>query len=294
MQLLEGNKVCEEIIGEIAGFTARLKEKGERLPHLAAILVGDDGASKTYVAAKVKACERAGMLSTLLTFPGDISEERLLEAIRELNERDEVDGYIVQLPLPGHISESRVIEAIDPAKDVDGFHPQNLGNMVLSQKCFIPATPKGIVELLRRYQIDTTGMHCVVLGRSHVVGLPVAILMQRNMNPGNATVTIVHSKSKEVAEMCRRADILIVAVGRPEMVTAGMVKPGAIVVDVGITRVTDDTKKSGFRLAGDVKFSEVSSMCSFITPVPGGVGPMTIAALLQNTVQAHEQRGRGK
>lgn len=293
MQLLEGNKVSEQIIAEIAEYTQRCKSAGNRVPHLAAILVGDDGASKTYVAAKVKACERAGMDSTLIEFPSDVDEAKLLQLIHELNARNDLDGYIVQLPLPKHIDEVRVIEAIHPDKDVDGFHPQNLGKMMLSQDCFIPATPKGIIELLRRYQIDTVGKQCVVLGRSHIVGLPVAILMQRNMNPGNATVTIVHSKSKDVEEICRRADILIVATGRPEMVTADMVKPDAVIVDVGITRIADESKKSGFRLAGDVNFSEVSPLCSFITPVPGGVGPMTIAALLQNTMQAHERRGDG-
>ena len=210
--------------------------------------------------------------------------------MRELNDNPDIDGYIVQLPLPFHINESRIIEAVDPAKDVDGFHPQNLGRMMLSKECFIPATPKGIMELLRRYEIATEGKNCVVLGRSHIVGLPVAILMQRNMNPGNATVTIVHSKSKGVEEICRRADILIVATGRPEMVTGDMVKPGAVVVDVGITRIPDASKKSGFRLVGDVHFDQVAPLCSYITPVPGGVGPMTIAALLQNTVQAFERR----
>lgn len=294
MELLEGNKVSEQIISEIAAYTAECKTSGSRVPHLAAILVGEDGASKTYVAAKVKACERAGMQSTLITLPADITEFELLQTIQELNARMDVDGYIVQLPLPKHIDESRVIEAIDPNKDVDGFHPQNLGRMMLSQECFIPATPKGIIELLRRYNIDTVGKECVVLGRSHIVGLPVAILMQRNMNPGNATVTIVHSKSKDVEGICRRADILIVATGRPEMVTADMVKPGAVIVDVGITRIPDESKKSGFRLAGDVNFAQVSPVCSFITPVPGGVGPMTIAALLQNTRQAHERRGGSK
>jgi methylenetetrahydrofolate dehydrogenase (NADP+)/methenyltetrahydrofolate cyclohydrolase len=294
MQLLEGNKVSEQIIAEIAEYTQRCKSAGNRVPHLAAILVGDDGASKTYVAAKVRACERAGMDSTLIEFPRDITEVKLLQTIHELNARNDIDGYIVQLPLPKHIDEARVIEAIHPDKDVDGFHPQNLGKMMLSQESFIPATPKGIIELLRRYHIDTVGKHCVVLGRSHIVGLPVAILMQRNMNLGNATVTIVHSKSKDVEEICRRADILIVATGRPEMVTAHMVKPGAVIVDVGITRIADESKKSGFRLAGDVNFSEVSPLCSFITPVPGGVGPMTIAALLQNTMQAHERRGGSK
>ena len=291
MQLLEGNKVSEKIIEEIALFTAAQKAANLRVPHLAAILVGDDGASRTYVAAKVKACERAGMRSTLLTFPSDIDEEKLLTSMRELNGNPDIDGYIVQLPLPFHINESRIIEAVDPAKDVDGFHPQNLGRMMLSKECFIPATPKGIMELLRRYEIATEGKNCVVLGRSHIVGLPVAILMQRNMNPGNATVTIVHSKSKGVEEICRRADILIVATGRPEMVTGDMVKPGAVVVDVGITRIPDASKKSGFRLVGDVHFDQVAPLCSYITPVPGGVGPMTIAALLQNTVQAFERRG---
>ena len=294
MQLIEGIKISGQIIDEIAEYTSGLRSKGLRAPHLAAVLVGEDGASKTYVAAKVKACERAGMESTLITMPENITEAKLLQTIVELNERDDIDGYIVQLPLPSHINETRVIEAIRPDKDVDGFHPQNLGKMMLSQECFIPATPKGIIELLRRYEIDTTGKHCVVLGRSHIVGLPVAVLMQRNMYPGNATVTILHSKSKDVEETCRHADILIVATGRAEMVTANMVKPGAVVIDVGITRIPDDTKKSGFRLAGDVHFDDVAPKCSYITPVPGGVGPMTIAALLQNTRQAHERRGVSK
>lgn len=283
-QIIDGKETSNTIKEEIAKEVEQIKAQGGKIPHLAAVLVGEDGASQTYVNAKVKACEKIGFKSSLIRKDASISEEELLQIIDELNNDDDLDGFIVQLPLPDHINEQKVTEAIAPEKDVDGFHPTNLGRMVLNLPTFLPATPNGIMELLGRYNIDTVGKHCVVMGRSHIVGSPMSILMGRNTNPGNSTVTMVHSRTQNVKEITQQADILIVAVGRPEFVTADMVKDGAVVIDVGIHRVEDSTKKSGFRLLGDVKFDEVASKASHITPVPGGVGPMTIAALLKNTL----------
>jgi len=290
MTLLDGKKTSEDIRKEIAVKVADLKKAGKKIPHLAAVLVGSNGASLTYVNAKVKACEEVGFGSTLVQLPETISEKDLLLKVKELNENPDIDGYIVQLPLPKHIDEHKVTMAIDWTKDVDGFHPQNLGRMLLNLPCFLPATPYGIVQLLDRYNVETSGKHCVVIGRSHIVGSPMSILMARNSKVGNCTVTLTHSKTKNLAEICRSGDILIAALGKAEFLTADMVKQGAVVVDVGITRVDDPSKKSGFKLLGDVKFDEVAPKCSFITPVPGGVGPMTIASLMMNTLQAIELR----
>jgi methylenetetrahydrofolate dehydrogenase (NADP+)/methenyltetrahydrofolate cyclohydrolase len=286
MTLLDGLATSRQIKTEIALSVEKLVREGGRPPHLAAVLIGDDGASLTYVTSKVKSCEEVGFRSSLIRKDDSVSEAELLELIAQLNSNDELDGYIIQLPLPKHVDEKKVLLAIDPRKDVDGFHPENVGRMVLGLPCYLPATPGGIIELLRRYQVPTEGMHCVVIGRSHIVGLPMSILMQRNTSPGNCTVTITHSKTKGLDELCRQADIIVAALGRPEFLKGDMVKDGAVVIDVGITRVSDATKKSGFRLLGDVEFSSVSPKCSFITPVPGGVGPMTIVTLLQNTLQA--------
>jgi methylenetetrahydrofolate dehydrogenase (NADP+)/methenyltetrahydrofolate cyclohydrolase len=292
MQILDGKSTAEQIKAEIAEEVIRIKARGGKVPHLAAVLVGNDGASETYVANKVLDCKQVGFDSTLIRLPADISEQALLEHISQLNNNADIDGFIVQVPLPKHIDETRVTLAISPAKDVDGFSPANVGRMCLALPTFISATPNGVMELLKRYQIDTAGKHCVVVGRSNIVGTPMSILMSRNSNPGNATVTLVHSRTPNMAEICKTADILIVAIGKPDFVTADMVKDGAVVVDVGITRVPDASKASGFRLTGDVHFESVKSKCSFITPVPGGVGPMTRASLLQNTLKAqalHEQ-----
>jgi methylenetetrahydrofolate dehydrogenase (NADP+)/methenyltetrahydrofolate cyclohydrolase len=285
-QLLDGKRCSEAVRAEIAQGAAEVKAKRGRPPHLAAVLVGNDGASKTYVESKVKACEEVGFRSTLVRLPETISEEDLLSRIQSMNADPDLDGFIVQLPLPSHIDEERVTLAIAAHKDVDGFHPENIGRMVLGLDGFLPATPAGIVELLRHYRIETAGKHCVVIGRSHIVGTPMSILMSRNSYPGNCTVTLTHSRTHDLSAITRQADILIVALGKPEFVTASMVKPGAVVVDVGIHRVPDTTKKSGFRLVGDVKFSEVAPLCSWIAPVPGGVGPMTITSLLLNTLKA--------
>lgn len=291
MILLDGNKTSDDIKLEIAERVGQLKAQGKKVPHLAAVIVGNNGASLTYVNAKVKACEKVGFESSLIALPETISEKDLLQKIAELNANPEIDGYIVQLPLPGHIDEHKVTLAILPSKDVDGFHPENLGRMVLNLPCFLPATPAGIVELLDRYNVETSGKSCVVVGRSHIVGSPMSILMARNSKVGNCTVTLTHSKTKNLKELCQQADIIIAALGKPEFLTADMVKQGAVVVDVGITRVEDSSKKSGFRLLGDVKFDEVAPKCSYITPVPGGVGPMTIASLMINTLKAVEMRG---
>jgi len=290
MQLLDGKLTSEQIKAEIADQVDAMRARGEKVPHLAAVLVGNDGASETYVNNKVLACERVGFKSTLVRLDADISEETLLAKIDELNRDDDIDGFIVQVPLPKHIDEIKVTLAIDPVKDVDGFNPANVGKMCLGLPTFISATPNGVMELLQRYHIDTVGKHCVVVGRSNIVGTPMAVLMSRNSNPGNSTVTLVHSRTPNMAEICRSADILIVAIGKANFVTADMVKEGAVVVDVGITRLNDDTRPSGFRLAGDVDFADVKDKCSFITPVPGGVGPMTIASLLQNTLKARQWR----
>ncbi len=286
MILLDGKKTSQEIKDEIKIQVDNIRKAGGKIPHLAAVLVGNVGASLTYVSSKIKSCEEVGFISSMVELPETVSEEELLRKIAELNNNKEVDGYIVQLPLPVHIDEKKVTEAIDPKKDVDGFHPVNIGKMMLNLSCFLPATPYGIMQLLERYKIETVGKHCVVVGRSNIVGLPMSILMGRNTNPGNCTVTLTHSKTKNIKEICKTADILIVALGKPNYVTADMVKDGAVVVDVGITRVTDTIKKAGFSIVGDVKFDEVAPKCSYITPVPGGVGPMTIASLMMNTVLA--------
>jgi methylenetetrahydrofolate dehydrogenase (NADP+)/methenyltetrahydrofolate cyclohydrolase len=285
-QLLDGKSASEAIRGRIAQEAAEVKAQRGRAPHLAAVLVGSDGASRTYVDAKVKACETAGFRSTLIELGADTTEEELLALVHRLNNDPELDGFIVQLPLPQHIDEEKVTLAIDPRKDVDGFHPENLGRMVLGLPGFLPATPAGIVELLRHYGVKTAGMHCVVVGRSNIVGTPMSILMSRNSEPGNCTVTVTHSRTKDLAAVTRQADILIPAIGRPEFITADMVKEGAIVVDVGIHRIEDASRKRGYRLVGDVNFDEVAPKCSWISPVPGGVGPMTITSLLLNTLKA--------
>ena len=290
MQLLDGKSCSQQIRQEIAQEVDAIKAAGGRVPHLAAVLVGNDGASENYVALKVRDCAEVGFDSTLIRLPDSINEQELLDKIAELNADDAIDGFIVQVPLPQHIDEKKVILAIDPSKDVDGFCPENIGNMTLGLPTFISATPNGIMELLRRYQIETEGKHCVVLGRSNNVGTPMAILMSRNANPGNATVTIAHSRTKNLAELCRSADILIVAIGKTEFITADMVKEGAVVIDVGQTRVPDSSKKAGYRNVGDVDFDDVKDKCSYITYVTGGVGPMTRASLLQNTLKAHHRR----
>lgn len=286
--LLDGRAASKAIRAEIATQAAEVKARRGHAPHLAAVLVGDDGASRTYVESKVKACESVGFRSTLVRKPADITEAQLLKLVDELNNDPELDGFIVQLPLPRHIDADRITLAIDPRKDVDGFHPVNVGNMVLSLPGFLPATPAGIVELLEHYQVPTSGKHCVVIGRSNIVGTPMSILMSRNSEPGNCTVTLAHSRTKDLASITRQADILIVAIGKPEFLTADMVKEGVVVVDVGIHRAADPSRKSGYRLLGDVKFDEVASKCSAISPVPGGVGPMTITSLLLNTLRAAE------
>ncbi|QKG56031.1 bifunctional 5,10-methylene-tetrahydrofolate dehydrogenase/5,10-methylene-tetrahydrofolate cyclohydrolase [Hymenobacter sp. BRD128] len=284
--LIDGKQTAEDIKVEIAAEVEALKAAGRKVPHLAAILVGHDGGSETYVRNKVLACERVGYDSTLLRFEDDISEADLLAQVAALNEDDAIDGFIVQLPLPKHIDPEKVIEAIRPEKDVDGFHPMNLGRMVAGLPALLPATPSGIVELMARQGIKTSGQHCVVIGRSNIVGTPVSILLAKNLETANCTVTLCHSRTKNLPEIVRQADIIVAAIGRPEFVTADMVKPGAVVIDVGTTRVTDANKKSGFSLKGDVNFAEVAPLASRITPVPGGVGPMTIAMLLLNTLRA--------
>jgi len=290
MTILDGKKVSNDIKEEIAEHVKGMKAKGEKVPHLAAVLVGNDGASMTYVGAKVKACERVGFESTLIELPEYTSEEELLEKINELNNNDDIDGFIVQLPLPEQIDEQKVLMAIDPDKDVDGFHPVNVGKMALDLPTFLPATPYGILELLERYQVETSGKNVVVMGRSHIVGRPMSILMSQKRTAGDATVTVVHSRTKNLAEITKKADIIVAAIGISEFLTGDMVKEDVVVIDVGITRVPDATKKNGYRLAGDVEFSTVSQKASYITPVPGGVGPMTIAMLLKNTLLARERR----
>ena len=286
MKLIDGKAISAQIKQEIAAEVAEIVAKGGKRPHLAAILVGHDGGSETYVAHKVKACGECGFKSTLIRFEADVTEEELLAKVRELNEDADVDGFIVQLPLPKHISEQKVIETIDYRKDVDGFHPINVGRMSIGLPCFVSATPAGILELLKRYEIPTKGAECVVLGRSNIVGKPVAALMMQKAYPGNATVTVCHSATKNLAEICRRADIIIAALGSPEFVKADMVKEGAVIIDVGTTRVPSTVTKSGWKLKGDVDFEAVAPKCSFITPVPGGVGPMTIVSLMRNTLLA--------
>lgn len=286
MILIDGKAISDQIKQEIAAEVAERVARGEKRPHLAAILVGHDGGSETYVANKVKACEACGFTSSLIRFESDITEEILLAEIDRLNQDDDVDGFIVQLPLPRHINEQRIIEAIDYRKDVDGFHPINVGRLAIGLPCFVSATPNGILQLLKRYNIETSGKKCVILGRSNIVGKPMATLMMQKAYPGDATVTVCHSRSKDLAKECQEADILIAAMGQPNFVTADMVKDGAVVIDVGTTRVPDATRKSGFKLTGDVKFDEVAAKCSYITPVPGGVGPMTIVSLMMNTLLA--------
>ena len=286
MQLIDGKAVSAEIKKEIAAEVENIISNGGKRPHLAAILVGHDGGSETYVANKVKACEECGFKSTLIRYEADITEEELQQKVNELNNDPDIDGFIVQLPLPKHIDEQKITEAIDYRKDVDGFHPVNAGRLAIGLPCFLSATPNGIMELLRRYNIDTKGKKCVVLGRSNIVGKPMANLMMQKQIPGDATVTVCHSHTLNIAEECRNADIIIAALGQPHFLKADMVKDGAVVIDVGTTRVPDATRKSGFRLCGDVDFENVAPKCSFITPVPGGVGPMTIVSLMKNTLLA--------
>lgn len=288
MLLLDGKKTSEEIKRELAQKVAYRKEKGLKIPHLAAVLVGNDGGSLTYVGAKVKACEEIGFYSSLLKFDEDITENELLNVVKDLNRNDDIDGFIVQLPLPKHIDDLKITRAIDPKKDVDGFHPINLGNMVLGLPGFLPATPAGILELLKRNHIETAGKHCVVVGRSNIVGTPLSIMLSRNANPGNCTVTLAHSRTHELKELCATADILIAAIGRPGFVTKDMIKKDAVVIDVGTTRVEDASRSRGWRLCGDVDFQDACEMASALSPVPGGVGPMTIISLMMNTFKAVE------
>lgn len=290
MQLLDGKKTAEDIKSEIAAEVQKMKDNGEKVPHLAALIVGNDGASLTYVGSKVKACERVGFESTLVKMPSTVTEVELLKKIKELNENDTIDGFIVQLPLPEQIDEQKVLMAVDPSKDVDGFHPENFGKMALDMTTFIPATPFGILELLERYGVETKGKHTVVIGRSHIVGRPMSILMGRKGFPGNSTVTLTHSYTKNIEEITIQADIIITALGVPNYLKANMVKEGVVVIDVGITRVPDETNERGYVITGDVDFENVSKKSSFITPVPGGVGPMTIAMLLKNTLLAREMK----
>ena len=285
MQLIDGKATATAIKAEIACEVKKIVDAGGKQPHLAAVLVGHDGGSETYVKNKVLACEQCGFRSTLIRYEDDVTEEELLQCVDRLNRNGDVDGFIVQLPLPRHIDEQKVIEAIDPRKDVDGFHPVNVGRMAIGLPCFISATPLGILTLLQRYGIETSGKKCVILGRSNIVGKPMAQLMMQKQH-GDATVTVCHSHSATLKDECRQADIIIAAIGQPEFVTADMVKPGAVIIDVGTTRVPDATRKSGYRLTGDVKFDEVAPLCSYITPVPGGVGPMTICSLMKNTLTA--------
>ena len=288
MTILDGKKTSEALKQEIAEEVKQLKNQGKKVPHLAAVLVGDDGASLTYVGTKVKACEQVGFASTLVKLPADISEEKLLQEIAKLNANPEIDGYIVQLPLPKHINEQKILLAIDPTKDVDGFHPANFGRMALDMEAFIPATPFGIMELLKRYKVPTQGKHVVVVGRSHIVGRPISILLSQKGAQGNATVTLTHSHTPNLADLTRQADIVVMALGIPEFLKGNMVKEGVTVIDVGITRLKDDSNSKGYRIVGDVAFNEVKEKASYITPVPGGVGPMTIAMLLKNTLLAYK------
>ena len=290
MILLDGKRISDDIKEGIAIEVTNLISEGRKKPHLAAILVGNDGASETYVNAKVKACNKAGFDSTLIRFNNNVSEKELLVEIEQINNNLDIDGLIVQLPLPNHINEMKVTEAVHTSKDVDGFHPENIGRMVLNLATYLPATPAGILELLKQYNIETSGKHCVVIGRSHIVGSPISILMARNNNPGNCTVTLTHSRTQNLKEITKTADILIVALGKAEFVTADMVKDGVCIIDVGVSRVKSDKTKSGWKLLGDVSYNEVKDKCSFITPVPGGVGPMTIAMLLRNTLIAAKSK----
>lgn len=290
MIILDGKKTAQDLKEEIKISVASIRENNQRPPHLAAVIVGNDGASLTYVGSKVRSCEYVGFDSTLIQLEESTTEETLLEKIKELNQDAILDGYIVQLPLPKHIDEEKILLAIDPTKDVDGFHPSNFGRMALEMDAFIPATPFGIIELLERYKIETSGKHCVVVGRSHIVGRPISILMSQKGSVGNATVTVAHSRTENLANLTRNADIVVMALGIPEFLTADMVKEGAVIIDVGITRVSDDRHPKGYVIKGDVAFDEVSSKSSYITPVPGGVGPMTIAMLLKNTLLAYQRK----
>ncbi len=289
MEILDGKKIADLVKQEIATEVAQMVANGKRAPHLVAILVGNDGASETYVGHKEKSCAQVGFQSTVLRFPDTISEAELLGKVDELNQNPNVDGFIIQLPLPKHISDQKVIEAIDPKKDVDGFHPVNVGRMTIGLPAYVSATPNGIMELLRRYKIETSGKHCVVLGRSNIVGRPMANLLSQKGYPGDCTVTLCHSRTQNLAEVLSSADILIAALGQPEFVTENMVKEGAVVIDVGITRIESNNTKSGWKLVGDVKYDEVAPKCSYITPVPGGVGPLTIVSLLKNTLKAFKK-----
>lgn len=286
MEIIDGKKVSEDIYSALKSEVDSIKAAGGKVPHLAAVLVGNNPASQTYVAAKVKACEQVGYGSTLIKLDADTTEDVLLKTIHELNNNADIDGFIVQLPLPAHIDENKITQAIAPNKDVDGFHPTNLGRMVLNLPAYLPATPFGIVKLLEAYQIPTLGKHCVVIGRSHIVGSPMSILLARNSNPGNCTVTLCHSRSAELSHHTRQADIIILAIGKPYFLKKEMIKEGAVVIDVGISRVESTTTKSGFKLAGDADYEDIAEKCSYITPVPGGVGPMTIASLMYNTLLA--------
>lgn len=290
MELIDGKKIAMQIKEEIAQEVDRMKREGKRVPHLAAVIVGNDPASETYVASKVRSCKEVGFKSTEFAFGEETTEEQLLELIERLNQDNDIDGFIVQLPLPHHISEEKILMAIHPDKDVDGFHPCNVGKMVAGLPTFLPATPAGIVELLKRYDITTEGKHCVVIGRSNIVGTPMAVLMSRKDKHANCTVTMCHSRTENLEQYTRQADILIVALGKPQFITKEMVKEGAVVIDVGIHRIPSETTKSGFRLVGDVNFDEVAEKCAYITPVPGGVGIMTIVSLLQNTLLAAKKR----
>lgn len=286
MEIIDGKLISAQVKAELQIEVDQIKANGGKIPHLAAVLIGDNGASETYVASKIKSCEQIGFKSTLIRRDSTSTETEVLEIIDQLNKDEDIDGFIVQLPLPSHIDVDKVIEAIDPKKDVDGFHPINIGRMAKGLPSYISATPYGVLELIKRYKIETAGKHCVVVGRSQIVGLPMSILMQRNTYPGNCTVTLVHSRTQNLKEICLQADILVAALGKPEFITADMVKDGAVVIDVGLTRVVDASKKSGFALKGDVKFDEVAPKTSHITPVPGGVGLMTVAALMYNTLLA--------
>lgn len=292
MKILDGKKISNDIKEEIAVEVAQMKERGEKVPHLAAILVGNDGASLTYVGSKVRSCEKIGFESTLIHLPEETTEEELLEKVKELNANPDIDGYIVQLPLPKHINEEKVLMAVDPEKDVDGFHPVNFGKMALDMESFIPATPFGIMELLKRYKVDTEGKNVVVIGRSHIVGRPISILMSQKGEAANSTVTLTHSRTRNIEELTKQADIVVSALGVPKFLKESMVKEGAVIIDVGITRVPDETKKRGYYITGDVDFENVEKKASYITPVPGGVGPMTIAMLLKNTLLARARHNK--
>ncbi len=292
MTILDGKATAAQIRAELAQAVQQRKLEGKKIPHLAAVLVGNDGGSVSYVNSKVSACDQIGFESTLIRYDESVPEDILLDKVRQLNEDKSIDGFIVQLPLPAHIDELKVTQAIDPKKDVDGFHPRNLGNMILNLPGFLPATPAGIMALIERNNIPTEGKNCVIIGRSNIVGTPLSIMLGRNANPGNCTVTLAHSRTENLKEICLNADILISAIGQPNFVTADMVKPGAVIIDVGTTRVDDATRERGWRLVGDVKFDEVAPKCSFISPVPGGVGPMTIASLMMNTLKAMELKGK--